>query len=48
MDRILLVNACTRPCSRTMELTRAVLEKLDGCVAEVRLYEMTLPALNLE
>ena len=48
MDRILLVNACTRPCSRTMELTRAVLEKLDGCVAEVRLYEMALPALNLE
>ena len=48
MNRILLVNACVRPCSRTLELTQAVLKKLDGCVEELRLYETSLPALDLE
>ena len=48
MDRILLVNACVRPCSRTLELTQEVLKKLDGCVEEIRLYEASLPVLNLE
>ena len=48
MDKILLVNACVRPGSRTLELTREVLKKLDGCVEEVRLYEMILPVLDLE
>ena len=32
MDKILLVNACVRPCSRTMELTREVLRKLQGSI----------------
>ena len=31
-----------------MELTQEVLKKLDGCVEEVRLYEVPLPALDLE
>ena len=44
----MLVNACVRPCSRTLELTQEVLKKLDGCVEEVRLHEVFLPALDLE
>ena len=31
-----------------MELTQAVLKKLNGCVTEVRLYEAPLPVLDLE
>ena len=48
MDRILLINACVRPCSRTLELTQEVLRKLDGCVEEIRLHEASLPVLDLE
>ena len=47
MERILLVNACLRPGSRTLELTREVLKKLDGCVEEVRLYEIPLSNLDM-
>ncbi len=45
-DKILFLNACTRPCSRTLELTRTLLEKLHGEIEEVRLYECSLPALD--
>jgi FMN-dependent NADH-azoreductase len=48
MDKILLINACVRPCSRTLELTETLLQKLKGDVEEVRLYEMSLPALDLK
>lgn len=48
MDKILLINACTRPCSRTLKLTQSVLKKLDGTVEEIRLYDRTLPALDAE
>ena len=44
----MLINACVRPCSRTLELTQEVLKKLDGCVEEVRLNEVSLPTLDLE
>lgn len=37
MEKILLVNACVRPMSRTMELTRYVLSRLEGEVEEVNL-----------
>ena len=37
MEKILFVNACVRPMSRTMELTRHVLSKLDGEVEELNL-----------
>ena len=47
MKRILLINACVRPCSRTMELAQEVLKKLVGCVEEVNLCETSLPALDL-
>ena len=44
----MLINACVRPCSRTLELTETLLQKLKGDVEEVRLYEMSLPALDLK
>ena len=47
MKRILLVNACARPGSRTMELAREVLKKVDGTVEELRLYDVSLSALDL-
>ena len=48
MDNILLINACVRPDSRTLELTHTLLEKLDGHVQELRLQELDLPLLNHE
>ena len=48
MDKILLINACVRPNSRTLELTQTLLEKLDGYVQEVQLQELSLPLLDLE
>lgn len=37
MEKILFVNACIRPMSRTMELARRVLSHLEGTVEEVDL-----------
>ena len=48
MKKILLVNASVRPCSRTRELTEAVLQKLEGELQEVKLYEETICALDLK
>lgn len=47
MDKILFVNACVRPDSRTYELARYALGKLDGEVEELRLYDEQLPPLDL-
>ena len=47
MDKVLFLNACVRPCSRTLELTQTLLQKLEGEVQEVRLYETPLPVLDL-
>ena len=46
MDKIVFLNACARPCSRTMELAQTLLPNLKGNVEEVRLYEMPLPTLD--
>ena len=46
MEKILLINACPRPCSRTFELTQAVLKELEGEITELKLYEMSLLALD--
>lgn len=44
MEKILFVNACVRPMSRTLELARYVLNKLDGEVEELNLEaEQILP-----
>ena len=48
MDKILYLNACVRPGSRTSELAETLLAKLQGQVQEVRLFENPLPALDLE
>lgn len=48
MDKILFINACVRPCSRTRQLAESVLKKLDGTVEEVHLNEIALAALGPE
>ena len=48
MERIVFVNACVRPGSRTKVLAQEVLKKLDGCVEEVKLYDTPMAALDLE
>ena len=48
MEKILFINACVRPSSRTLELAKHVLSKLSGNVEEVKLYNEKLVPLNLE
>ena len=48
MDKILLINACVRPDSRTLELAQTVLEKFEGTVEEVPLYQTSLHPLDLK
>ena len=47
MDKILFINACVRPCSRTLELAKTLLQRLKGEILEVRLQEMPMVALDL-
>ena len=47
MDKILFVNACIRPGSRTLSLAETLLQKLQGEVSQLRLYDAPLPALDL-
>lgn len=46
MDRILFINACIRPESRTFVLAKHLLSKLNGRVEEVYLENDAIPALN--
>ena len=46
MDRILFINACTGPGSRTLALAQTLLQKLGGEVRELRLQEKPLPGLD--
>ncbi len=48
MEKILFIDACIRPNSRTLELANCVLEKLFGEVEEVKLYEEDLSPLTLK
>lgn len=48
MNKILFVNGCPRPGSRTLELARAVLEQMEGQVQEVRLFEDGPAPMNWE
>lgn len=46
-NKILFINACVRPKSRTAELSRHLLDQLDGEITEVDLYkENLLPLCN--
>ena len=47
MEKILFINACVRPNSRTLELANHVLKNLCGKVEEVKLYEKDLAPLSL-
>lgn len=46
MNKILLINACVRPKSRTYQLAKHVLQQLDGTVEEVNLEKTNLQPLN--
>lgn len=48
MEKILFINACIRPESRTLILAKHLLSKLQGQVEEVNLEEEAIPALNGE
>ena len=46
MDKILFINSCIRPESRTYLLANHLLSKLNGQVEEVNLEREAIPALN--
>ena len=46
MEKILFVNACPREGSRTLELAKYALSKLEGAVTELPLFEENLLPLN--
>lgn len=48
MKKILFINGCVRPCSRTLELAKYVADRLLGELEEVKLYEKELPPLSLK
>ena len=48
MEKILFVNACVRPNSRTLDLAKHVIERLSGNVEEVNLYDQELLPLALK
>ena len=48
MEKILFVNACPRPQSRTLELARHLLSRLEGEIEEVKIFEDGPAALNWE
>ena len=48
MEKILFVDACLRPNSRTRKLAQAVLEKLSGDLERIALYEANLPPRDLQ
>ena len=47
MDNIIFIDACVRPCSRTRDLAETLLQNLDGNVQKLRLYDLSLPALDI-
>ena len=47
-DKILFINACVRPKSRTAELSRHLLNRLNGEITEVNLYQEDLLPLHNE
>ena len=45
-NKVLFINACVRPCSRTLELSRYLLNKIGAEVTELDLYLENLLPLN--
>ena len=48
MEKLLFINACVRPNSRTHELAKHVISRLSGQVEEVKLYDESLSPLTLK
>lgn len=48
MNKILFINACVRPASRTRDLAQSVLRGLEGEIKELRLIDEALPHLTNE
>jgi len=48
MEKILFINACVRPHSRTYDLAKTVLGRLQGEIEELRLIDAELPHLTNE
>lgn len=48
MDKILFINGCIRPESRTLMLAKHLLSKLTGEIEEVNLEKEAIPALNTD
>ena len=48
MSKILFINACVRENSRTLELSKHVLSKLQGDVEEVKLFDLNVLPLDKE
>lgn len=48
MKQILFVNACVRPQSRTLYLSRELLKHMEGNVQEITLYDEALTPLDLK
>ena len=48
MEKILFINACLRENSRTLELAKHVLKKVQGTLEEVKLYDINPAPLNLD
>ena len=48
MNKILFINACVRPASRTLELAKHLIKNLSGSVEEIKLYEESFSPLGLE
>ena len=46
MEKILFINACVRPNSRTLELAKHVLSKLQGNIEEINLFNANITPLN--
>ena len=48
MDKILFINACVRPESRTYDLAKTLLSQFEGQIEELRLIDEELPHLTNE
>lgn len=46
MEKILFINACVRKNSRTLELARCILDKLNGDICEINLEQENLKPLD--
>ena len=46
MNKVLFINACVRPNSRTLEIAKSILSEMNGTVEEVNLNKISLKPLD--